>query len=81
MATEPSLKQVINENRFKSFFLEELKSYGKAVFNIDNGNFVGMLLEQPLVFGINLDLDNFFKRTIPKIKARNIGQNQELKTL
>lgn len=77
---DPGIKTQIKEDHFKHFFYTELKNYGKTNFNIESPAFTGMQLEQPFIFGINIDLEAFFKNSLNKIKARGIGQQLETKT-
>lgn len=78
---EPQITNIISESNFKSFFIDELSSYGNIDFTTNIPAFSGMQLEQPFIFGMNLELNKIFsKSNLWNMTIRGLGQQQETKT-
>lgn len=77
---DKNMEKVINEIDFKNFFGNELSAYGNVDFTTNISAFSGMRLEQPFIFGMNIELDKIFSQnSLQKMTVRGMGQQQETK--
>lgn len=68
------------QQTFKDFFQSELSNYTNIDFTTNLPAFTGMQLEQPFIFGMELDLKRIFANSTHRMIARGLGQTTENKT-